>query len=68
MTPKIKPDADILSTMLFRLLFGTQDDRYEPEIAPRLLCGLIGLDEESGRVTVRLWAMEAVDDLKGQVN
>lgn len=61
-------EADILNTMLFRLLFGTQDDRYEAETAPHLLRGLHRLDEESGRVTMRLRVMEAVIDLEEQRN
>jgi hypothetical protein len=52
-------DADIHGAMMFRLLFGTQDDRYEPATAPYLLRGLIGLDDESAAVTVKLWAMDA---------
>lgn len=52
-------DSTLHATMLFRLLHGTQDDHYEAEIAPHLLRGLIGLDEESGQVGIVLWAMEA---------
>lgn len=61
-------DPALHATMLFRLLFGTQDDRYEAETARHLLRGLYRLDEESGRVAVWLWAMEAVIELEGQRN
>jgi hypothetical protein len=52
-------DEDIRGTMMFRLLFGTQDDHYETESAAALLRGLRGLDDESARVTIKLWAMDA---------
>lgn len=42
-TPDIL-DLDILSAMMFGLLLGTQDDRYEPET-----CG----------VTIKFFAMDA---------
>lgn len=53
-------DARIHSRMMFRLLFSTQDNRYEPETASHLLRGLHGLDDESARVMVRLWAQDAM--------
>lgn len=52
-------DAQVKSTMMFRLLFGTQDDRYEPEVAAPLLRALHKLDDESAAVSVKLWAMDA---------
>jgi hypothetical protein len=54
-----KLDADIHGAMMFRLMFGTQDDHYESESAAALLRGLKGLDDESARVTITLWAMDA---------
>lgn len=44
LTPNIL-DADIHGTMMFRLLFRTQDDRYEPESARAVIEGLKGVDE-----------------------
>lgn len=52
-------DAQIESTMMFRLLFGTQDDRYEPETARSLLRALYKLDDDSARVSIKLHAMDA---------
>lgn len=52
-------DADIQAAMMFRLFFGTQDDHYESETAAALLRGLRGLDDESARVTIKLWTMDA---------
>ncbi len=52
-------DASIHSTMLFRLLFRTQDDRYEPEVAGSLLRGLYLLDDETAEISVRLVALNA---------
>jgi hypothetical protein len=59
MSPTAKVDADIHGAMMFRLLFGTQDDHYEVMTAAALLRGLRGLDDESARVTITLWAMDA---------
>jgi hypothetical protein len=61
-------DIDIRSAMLFRILFGTQDDHYDPATALHLLRGLAGLSEEDGRVGIELWAMDAEGKLKGQTN
>ena len=61
-------DAQVESMMMFRLFFGTQDDRYEPETAVPLLRGLYKLDDESAAVSVRLFAMDAGEVVKGQVN
>jgi hypothetical protein len=61
-------DTDIRSAMLFRILFGTQDDHYIPAAAFHLLRGLAGLSEEDGRVGIELWAMDAGNALKEQVN
>ena len=52
-------DAQIESAMMFRLLFGTQDDRYEPETAAPLLRALFKLDDDSARVSIKLHAMDA---------
>jgi hypothetical protein len=52
-------DINIRNTMLFRVVFGTQDDHYDPATALHLLRGLAGLSEEDGRVRIRLWAMDA---------
>jgi hypothetical protein len=59
MSPTAKVDADIHGAMMFRLLFGAQDDHYEMMTAAALLRGLRGLDDESARVTITLWAMDA---------
>ena len=56
-------DADIQSRMVFRLLFGTQDDRYEPETAAPLLRALYKLDDESAAVSIKLHAMDAEREL-----
>jgi hypothetical protein len=61
-------DSNILNTMMFRLIFGTQNDHYDPAIALHLLRGLAGLSEEDGRVGIELWAMDAENALKEQVN
>ena len=53
-------DADIHATMMFRLMFGTQDDHYERNTAAALLRGLRGLDDESAQVTIKLWVMDAM--------
>jgi hypothetical protein len=52
-------DINIRNTMLFRVVFGTQDDHYDPVTAFHLLRGLAGLSEEDGRVGIELWAMDA---------
>lgn len=52
------PDAQVESAMLFWLLFGTQDDRYEPESAALLLAALHSLDDESAAVTITLYVMD----------
>jgi hypothetical protein len=53
-------DEAVRGRMLFRLLFRTQDDHYEPETARVLIAALTGLDKDSGSVSIRLWAMNAV--------
>jgi hypothetical protein len=68
MQTESKLDADILGYMMFRLLFGTQDDRYEPSVARYVVEAIKGLDEASCRVTVRLAVMNAIIDVRGQVN
>lgn len=57
-TPNIL-DANIHGTMMFRLLFRTQDDRYEPETARAIVEGLKGVDDETFAVGMKVWAMEA---------
>lgn len=52
-------DSQIQSAMLFRLLFRTQDDRNEPELSRYVVEAIKALDDESAKVTVRLWAMSA---------
>jgi hypothetical protein len=59
MQTESKLDADMLGYMMFRLLFGTQDDRYEPETAAPLLRALHKLDDESAAVSIKLHAMDA---------
>jgi hypothetical protein len=44
------------------------DDAYIPATALHLLRGLAGLSEEDGRVGIELWAMDAENVLKEQVN
>lgn len=57
-TPDIL-DLNILSAMMFCLLFGTQDDRYEPESALRVIAAITGLDDETCGVTIKFFAMDA---------
>lgn len=40
-------NSDIRNVMMFRLLFGTQDDRYEPEGAVSVLAAAAELDDEA---------------------
>ena len=61
-------DADIHATMMFRLMFGTQDDHYESETAGALIRGLRNLDDESAKVTIRLWVMDAEARLRRSSN
>jgi hypothetical protein len=68
MQTESKLDADILGYMMFRLLFGTQDDRYEPSVARYVVEAIKGLDEASCRVTVRLVVIGALGEIGGQVN
>lgn len=68
MTTPANLSPDIHNAMLFRLLFGTQDDRYEPETAVPLFRALVGLDDDSARVSIALWAGEARIKCEGQVN
>lgn len=56
-TPTI--DASIEAAMIFRLLYGTQDDRYETENAGDLLRALHNLDDGSASVSIKLYAMDA---------
>jgi hypothetical protein len=65
-TTKVVPD--IKDKMMFRLLFGTQDDHYKSESAGASLRGLTGLDDESGRVTIKLWSMDAEVELRRSSN
>jgi len=44
------------------------EDCFVPRTAAPLLQGLRNLDEEAGRVTVKLWALEAESGLARQVN
>jgi len=41
---------------------------YDPETAGPLLRALHNLDDESARVTVRLWALEAEHQMETQLN
>jgi hypothetical protein len=43
-------------------------DGYEPRLAGMVLDALRDLDDDSAQVTVRLWALGAALELKGQVN
>lgn len=52
-------DAQIESAMMSRLLFGTQDDRYESDMAAHLLRALFKLDDESARLNIKFRAMDA---------
>lgn len=52
-------DANIHSTMIFRLLFRTQDDRYEPETARAIVEGLKDVDDETFTVGMKVFAIEA---------
>jgi hypothetical protein len=58
----------IHNMMTFRLLFGTQGDRYEPEEAGPLLRGLRNLDDDSARIVLQWWAERARVELDKQVN
>lgn len=58
-------DADIYGTMMFRLLFRTQDDRYEPETARAVVEGLKGVDNETFTVGMKVFAMKAMEHLNG---
>jgi hypothetical protein len=60
--------GDEIDLLLQWPLVLTIEDCYVPEVAAPLLQGLRNLDEEAGRVTVKLWAMEAERDLRQQVN
>lgn len=68
MSATVKLDADIHGAMMFRLIFGTQDDHYESETAAALLRGLRGLDDESAQVNIKLWAMDAIAGLRRSSN
>jgi hypothetical protein len=43
-------------------------DDYDPDLAAHLLRGLAGLDDGAAKVNVKLWAMKAIIDVRGQVN
>ena len=45
----------------------TTEDYYWPPNAAPLLRALKGLDDDSARISIRLWAMNAVDALVGLV-
>lgn len=49
-------DPSLHAAMLFRLLFNTQTDRYEPEVACYVLGAVAALDHETIAAT---WACEA---------
>lgn len=44
------------------------DDVFVPANAAPLMRGLHGLDDESAAMTVKLWVMEAVNNLQEQRN
>jgi hypothetical protein len=68
MQTESKLDADILGYMMFRLLFGTQDDRYEPSVARYVVETVGALNEASCRVTVRLAVLEAIRQISKEMN
>ena len=43
-------------------------DFYKPSVAAPLLRGLYKLDDESARVTVKLWAMDAREEVERTQN
>jgi len=43
-------------------------DGYEPRLAGMVLDALGDLDDQSAEITVRLWALGAALELKGQMN
>jgi hypothetical protein len=61
-------DSELYNTMILRLVYDPWNDRYSPESASALLRGLHHLDDDSARVSVKLWAEEAREGLGGQVN
>lgn len=52
-----------LELLLLWPLIVVIEDCFVPESARDLLPAVAALDDESARVTVKLWAMEARDDL-----
>ena len=61
-------DPQLRGTMLFRELFGTQDDRYEPEIAAQCLEAVEAYDEEFLRLVIYVEAEWAAGQLEGRRN
>jgi hypothetical protein len=49
-------------------LIVTIEDCYVPRVAASLLRGLIGLSDETARVSILLYAEDAAAELGGQVN
>jgi hypothetical protein len=54
---------DIRNVMMFRLLFSTQDDHFDGDVAAHLLAGLRNLDDESAAASITLAAMDAEGEL-----
>lgn len=50
---------------MFRLLFRTQDDRYEPETVRDLVQGMKGVNDEAFAVGMKVWAMKATEQING---
>lgn len=49
--------------MVFRLLFRTQDDRYERCEARHVVAAMIGLDDQTCATTIKLMAIDAQREL-----
>jgi hypothetical protein len=60
----IKLDKDIQAAMMFRVLFGTQDDYYDRDAVTDLINGLRGVDDESLQVTIAIWAINAAEEIE----
>jgi hypothetical protein len=60
----IKLDKDIQAAMIFRVLFGTQDDHYDRDTVTDLINGLRGVDDESLGMTIAIWAINAAEEIE----
>lgn len=67
MTPP-DPADDLIDLLYSFALYLVVEDCYVPEVAGALIEAWRGLDDESARVTVELWATGAEGDARERVN